>query len=205
MLLTRCPHFFTRYFKVIAIVTGLSLGIFGFASATSVRPPAVPIRFDPYIHRVTGAPADPVNIIFLTSSPDTVAADVHKVLAWDVVDGSPMLFVDNGASQPIAWQMGIQFTRSSRWHMRIEQVTHDGTNAYVLAAVHRDDDAPCGHVGTAFDKARRVVGSAFANAGYDVTKLQLGNTQSGLQCDGSYTAGDGTALVIDLTKPPHQG
>ncbi len=191
--------------KAAAIVLGLFLGAFGFASATSIDPPAVEIQFDGYIHRMNGALADPVNVIFVTSSPDAAAAAVHHVLGWSVLDGSGMTFIDQGVREPVAWQMGMQVNRGSRWHMRIEHAAHSGSQAYVLAAVHRDDDSACGHVGTAFDRARRVVGTAFANAGYDVTILQLANSRPGPQCDGSYTAGDGTAVVIDLTKPPHQG
>jgi hypothetical protein len=205
MVSKRLPPSLARFLKVLAIVAGASFGAFGFVSATSVEAPSVPLQFDQYIHRMNGAPADPINVIFLTTSSDIAAAEVHRVLGWDVVDGSPMTFIDNGANLPIASQMGVQFTRSSRWHMRIEQATRQGPGSYVLAAVHRDDDSACGHIGTAFDRGRRVVAAAFANAGYDVTTLRLGNSQPGIQCDGSYTSGDGTAVVIDLTKSARPG
>lgn len=187
------------------IVLGLLLGTVGFASGAGGEAPPVRAQFDEYIHRLNGAPADPVNLIFLTTDPDTAADAVHRVLGWDMVSGSSMTFVDQGTVRPVAWQMGMQFTRSSRWHMRIEDVTRSGSGAYVLAAVHRDDDAPCGHVGTEFDRARRVVAMAFAGAGYNVTTQHLGNTRPGRQCNGSYTSGDGIAVVIDLTRPPQQG
>lgn len=188
--------------RAFVIVASLFAGAFGFASATGLESPPLPIQFDQYIHRDSGDAADPINLIFVTTNADIAAEKVHEVLGWTVLDGSPMSFLDDGVSRPTAWQMGIQFSRASRWHMRIEQVNRDGPGAYVLAAVHRDDDSACGHIGIAFDRARRVVATAFSDAGYPVTILDLGNTNRGLQCDGSYTAGDGSVVVIDLTSPP---
>ncbi|HTE86817.1 MAG TPA: hypothetical protein VK821_19050 [Dehalococcoidia bacterium] len=188
--------------RVIAIAAGLFGAAFGFASATGLESPPVPMQFDQYIHRENGAPADPINLIFIAPNPEAAANAVHAVLGWDPLDGSPMQFLDEGLSRSSAWQMGIQFSRASRWHIRIENVTRDGQGEYVLAAIHRDDNAACGHVGGAFDRARDNVAGAFAAAGYSVTTLDLGNTRSGLQCDGSYTAGDGAAAVIDLSAPP---
>lgn len=188
--------------RVVAIAAGLFAAAFGFASATGLESPPVPMQFDQYIHRDSGAPADPINLIFIAPDPDTAAAAVHAVLGWDPLDGSPMQFYDAGVSDPSAWQMGVQFSRAARWHIRIEQASRQGQGEYVLAAVHRDDNAACGHVGGAFNRARQTVAAAFSAAGYDVTTLNLGNTAPGLQCDGSYTAGDGRAAVIDLSAPP---
>ena len=188
-------------FRLIALVTGIFLAAFGFASATDPEPLLVPVQFDHYIHRDGGAPADPVNLVFLTSPGTDPTASVHHVLGWDVVQGSPMSFIDSGAQEPSRWQMGMDLSRSARWHLRIENKSATGSASYLLAAVHRDDTTSCGHVGTAFNAARSTVADAFASAGYPVTMIDLGNDQPGRQCDGSYTSGDGLAAVIDLRTP----
>ena len=86
----------------------------------------------------------------------------------------------------------------SRYHVRIETITPDDAQDYVLAAVHRDDSVRCGHVGVAFDETRDLIARAFADAGYTVSLVRLGNSQSATHCDGTRNAGDGTAAVIDL-------
>lgn len=185
--------------RIVLLLSSLSTALIGFTQATGTASSPVALQFDPYIHRVDGAPADPINLIFYGADADAVAAAVHRVLGWPVADGSPMLFVDQGITFKTAWQLAQPVSRSARFHLRIEAVGAAANQDYVLAAVHRDDDAACGHVGTAFDETRQRVATGFANAGYSVSEVRLGNTNSGPQCDGSFTAGDGTAAVIDLT------
>ena len=74
-------------FRLIALVTGIFLAAFGFASATDPEPLLVPVQFDHYIHRDGGVPADPVNLVFLTSPGTDPTASVHHVLGWDVRAG----------------------------------------------------------------------------------------------------------------------
>lgn len=171
-----------------------------FAGTAGSGAPPPSLAFDPYIHRLDGAVADPVNLIFLGADADAVAATVHRVLGWSVVDGSPMQFVNGGVQRETLWHLGQDLDRATRLHLRIENVSAAERQGYVIAAVHRDDAAACGHVGGAFNAARGRVAGAFAAFGYPVSAIWLGNTDPGPQCDGSFTQGDGAAVVIDLTN-----
>ncbi|HZQ37066.1 MAG TPA: hypothetical protein VFD32_14135 [Dehalococcoidia bacterium] len=154
--------------------------------------------FDPYLHRSSGALADPVNLIFRGSLSQAEQA-VPRVLGWQPVQGSMMVFYDHGEHVRTGAQFGLNLPGGSRFHLRLEAVTGAHGASYVLAGVHRDDLTACGHVGRAFNAARDLVAGQFAQAGYTVTREYLGNTTPGRQCDGSFTAGDGAAAVIDLT------
>lgn len=159
--------------------------------------------FDPYLHRSSGALADPVNLIF-RGSLGQVEQAVPRVIGWQPVQGSMMLFYDHGEHLHSGAQFGLNLPGGSRFHLRLEAVTGAHGASYVLAGVHRDDLTACGHVGRAFNAARDLVAGQFAQAGYAVTREYLGNTTPGRQCDGSFTAGDGSATVIDLARgaPP---
>lgn len=167
----------------------------GFLHASST---GLPGAFDPYIHRVGGEPADPLNLIFRGGDADTVARLTQQLLGWPVVAGSPMEFIDQDHPHPTAWQFGYDLGHGSRYHLRIEAIGAADGQSYTLAAVHRDDSVACGHVGRAFDQVRDIVAQAFENAGYRVTIVWLGNTNDGPQCDGSRTAGGGEAAIIDI-------
>jgi hypothetical protein len=162
-------------------------------------------EFDPYLHRPqTGAPADPINLIFRNGTADEAANVALRVLGWTEVQGGGMTFIDADHARPTRWQIGADLGWGARYHMRIED---KGVEAnYVLAGVHRDDTTGCGHIGHYFDEARDLVARAFVAAGYTVTYVRLHNTTPGIQCDGSKTAGDGVAAVVDLassTPPAH--
>ncbi|HZQ37263.1 MAG TPA: hypothetical protein VFD32_15135 [Dehalococcoidia bacterium] len=167
----------------------------GFLHASST---GLPGSFDPYIHRAGGEAADPINLIFRGADADTAARIAQQLLGWPVVAGSPMDFFDEGHAHPTAWQLGGDLGHGSRYHLRIEATGATDGQSYTLAAVHRDDSVACGHVGRAFDQVRDIVAHAFADAGYRVTMVWLGNTNDGPQCDGSRTAGGGEAAIIDL-------
>lgn len=188
-----------RLFQALLLLGSLCAALAGFTQATGTASSPVSLEFNPYIHRLNGPAADPVNLIFYGADANAVAAAVHRVLGWTAVEGSPMTFTDEGVTRPMRWQFGQQLSRSARLHVRIEDLRATDSQDYVLAAVHRDDTAPCGHVGGAFDRERERVAKAFGAAGYAVTPVWLGNTAPGPQCDGSFTAGDGNAVVIDLT------
>jgi hypothetical protein len=197
-----------RLHRASFFLKGLLLGasffaaLVGFSQATGSASGPVALPFDPYVHRTNGPLADPINLIFYGADPDSVAATLHKVLGWPVTDGSPMIFVDHGAVRPTRWQLGQDLGRGNRWHIRIESVSADDGQDYVLAAVHYDKATACGHVGGQFNSARRRVVRALADAGYTVHAISLDNTEPGPQCDGTSTAGDGTVAVIDLAKAP---
>jgi hypothetical protein len=157
-------------------------------------------RFDPYLHRTNGDLADPINLIFRGTDEAAVAQTVQRVLGWSRVQGSAMFFYDQGSTHQTAWQFGFDLGQGSRLHMRLEQAGTAGGHPYVLAGVHRDDLVACGHVGHFFDQERDAVATAFSSLGYKVTIRRLDNTRPGLQCDGSLTAGDGTAAIIDLSS-----
>jgi hypothetical protein len=155
--------------------------------------------FDPYLHRSSGALADPVNLIFRGTLGQAEQA-VPWVLGWQPVQGSMMVFYDHDEHLRTGAQFGLNLPGGSRFHLRLEAVTDAHGASYVLAGVHRDDLTACGHVGRAFNTARDLVAGQFAQAGYTVTREYLGNTTPGRQCDGSFTAGDGSAAVIDLAS-----
>src|SRR5690242_6735355 len=99
------------------------MAAFGFASATDPEPPIMPLHFDQYIHRESGAAADPVNLVFIVSPDSDPAAQVHQILGWDPIQGSPMSFMDAGVLEPTQWQMGRDLNRGARWLMRIEKAS----------------------------------------------------------------------------------
>ncbi len=157
-------------------------------------------RFDPYLHRrATDALADPVNLVFLNATPDQVAEAAIRVLGWSETQGDQMTFIDGGVHRPVAYQIASDLGWGARLHMRIEG-GDAGNGSYVLAGVHRDDTFGCGHVGHYFEEARQTVAQAFARDGYMVTMLTLDNTAAAPQCNGTMTAGDGVAAVIDLAS-----
>ncbi len=157
--------------------------------------------FNPYLHRTTGELADPVNLIFRGDLATTMVA-VPAVLGWQPVAGSEMIFIDHDSTRATAAQFGLELGNGSRYHVRLEAVERQAGQTYVLAGVHRDDSVACGHVGRAFDLTRDLVAGSFEQAGYAASRLSLKNIESGRQCDGSFTFGDGTAVVIDLSHRP---
>lgn len=164
-------------------------------------PRELPRDFDSYIYRQNGVKADPVNVIFRGSDADKVAAAIERVLGWRPIRGSQMAFRRAAGTHVAVHQLGSLESEGSRVHIRIEAGPSDGTAGYVLAAVHRDETVPCGHVGRAFDETRDLVARAFATAGYNTYPVDLGNREPGDHCDASRIGGDGHAVVIDLMAP----
>ena len=183
----------------LLLLAPVSLAVAGLTGTPEAAPSAefVP-NFDPYIYRMNGSAADPINLIFRVGDAERVAEAVQRVLGWRPVAGSPMLFRDRGQERPTVRHFGLVLGGGVRLHMRIEAITAADGQDYVLAAVHRDASVPCGHTGGAFDETRDLVAGAFAAAGYKVTRVRLGNTAAGRHCDGSTTGGDGAAAMIAL-------
>ncbi|MGH2585807.1 MAG: hypothetical protein ACRDJE_12910 [Dehalococcoidia bacterium] len=175
-------------------------------SATTAAPDAslleAPKGFDPYIYRPTGELADPINVIFLHTDAATAAAAVERVLGWRPVVASSMTFKQRNGTRPTFRQLAADLGPGSRYHMRIQAVPITDTQTYVLASVHRDETAPCGHVGRGFDEMRDLVAERFTEAGFPARLEDLGNTTAGRHCDGSYVGGDGRAVLIDLSHVP---
>lgn len=189
----------------LVAVTGFAAPSPEEAAATVVPTPSplppLPAGLDPYLHRANGAVADPINLIFRGADADAVAAAVTRVLGWPAVNGSPMAFIRAGGQRGTGRQLGLDLGGGSRLHVRVEAVSAEEAQVYVLAAVHRDDPAACGHVGRAFDEIRDMVGRGFAAAGYRVVLVHLDNGSSGTHCDSTRLTGDGYAVIIDLTEP----
>lgn len=162
----------------------------------------VPVGFDPYIYRPTGELADPVNIIFLHTDGATAAAVAERVLGWRAATAAGMMFKNRTGARPTYRHLVADLSAQVRWHLRIQAVPLSDTQTYVLASVHRDDTAPCGHVGRGFDETRDIVGRAFAEAGFPTRIVYLDNTAAGQHCDGSRVGGDGAAVLIDLSAAP---
>jgi len=162
-----------------------------------------PTGFEPYIYRASGERADPVNIIFLHTDGATASAAVQRVLGWRSIVATSMTFKHRSeGARPTSRQLAADLSPGSRYHLRIQAVPLTDTQTYVLASVHRDETVACGHVGRAFDETRDLVAHAFAEAGYQTGYVDLGNTDSGPHCDGSRVAGDGRAVLIDLSRFP---
>jgi hypothetical protein len=174
---------------------------FGVAAHAAAEDVPLTEGFAPYLYRKNGQAADPVNIMFRTSDGKSAAKAVRDVLGWLPVSSTPMNFIDADKTRPTGWQFYLPLDAGARFHLRIESVTPADGRDYVLAAVHHDLLADCGHLGTAFDAMRDYVAHAFTEAGYRVETTTLGNTQPGRQCNGTFTAGDGRVAVIDLTRP----
>jgi hypothetical protein len=181
-----------------AVLLSVMAGTTLLAELVSAGPPELPTGFDPYLHRPSMAAADPINLVFLNADPDQVAAAVRAVLGWQPIPGSPMLFLVHAQALPTRWQLGVSLGGGSRVHLRVQDAAPGGDRAFVLAAVHRDDPVPCGHVGRAFDEMRDLVAGAFTAAGYSVTLVSLGNTGVARHCDGTVNGGDGRVAIIDL-------
>lgn len=179
----------------LLVLAGVVVAIAAPGAPLSTEPPP---GFDPYLRRSNGTAADPVNLIFRGTDAEHVAAAVQRVLGWRPVTGSMMHFLDQGRVRPAAWQLGVDLGGGSRLHLRIETVTRGDAQSYVLVAAHRDDRAPCGHVGRGFDETRDLIARSFASAGYAVASVWLGNTAPSRHCDGSLTEGDGNASLIEL-------
>lgn len=176
-------------------------------AASALSPTAAPLRdpllrvlpgIDGYLYRATGERADPVNLILWGVDTRTVVEAITRVLGWQPIEGSPMTFIDQGQPLLTTHHFGLPAGAGARLHLRLASPSHNGAETYVLAAVHRDDPAPCGHVGRAFNEARDLVAQAFAAAGYAVITVRRGNTDPGGHCDGSLTMGDGQIAVIRL-------
>jgi hypothetical protein len=165
-------------------------------------PLEAPSGFDPYIYRPSGERADPINIIFLHTDGATAAATSQRVLGWKPVVASGMSFKQRNGMRPTYRQLAADLSPQIRYHMRIQAVPITDTQTFVLASVHRDDTAPCGHVGRAFDDMRDVVAQKFNEAGFPTRIVDLENTAAGLHCDGSRVGGDGKAVLIDLSNVP---
>lgn len=201
-------HRWRAYALVLALVLSapVTLAIAMQTAAGPAPPPelepepalTLPSDFDPYLRRATDERADPINIVFWASSTQVVVEAVERVLGWRRVEGSKMVFLDRGQRRPTAFQFGLPLGAGSRYHLRIEEVEPGAGQLYVLAAVHRDEMAPCGHVGHGFDEARDLIAGAFAAAGYQVAIVDAGHTASGVHCDGSYTPSDGRVALIRL-------
>jgi hypothetical protein len=170
----------------------------------TAKPPALeaPSGFDPYIYRQNGERADPVNVVFLHTDGATAAATSQRVLGWKPVVATGMSFKQRNGTRPTFRQLAADLSPISRYHMRIQAVPITDTQTYVLASVHRDDTAPCGHVGRGFDDMRDLVAEKFREAGFPIRIIELDNTLAGLHCDGSRVGGDGKAVLIDLSSVP---
>lgn len=162
----------------------------------------LPTGFDPYIYRPNGERADPINIIFLHTDAPTADATAQRVLGWRPVVATGMSFKHKSGTRPTSRQLAADLGAQSRYHLRIQSVPITDTQMFVLASVHRDDTAPCGHVGRAFDETRDLVARLFREAGYPIRLIDLGNTATGQHCDGSRVPGDGAAILIDLSSVP---
>jgi hypothetical protein len=179
----------------------VALGAFALQHHSHAEAAEFPSGFNPYLHRTNGELADPINLIFRGSLPAAESV-VQQVLGWQPTQGSQMIFDDRSGQHGASAQFAFNLANGSRYHMRLGAVEEIDGQSYVLAAVHRDDMTACGHVGHNFNQVRDLVASAFAQAGYPNTRIDLKNTTPGLQCDGSYSSGDGYAVIVNLTHTP---
>jgi hypothetical protein len=156
-------------------------------------------RGDMYLHRLNGATADPVNVIFRNGSSAQAAQAVQQVLGWSPTNGSELQFWRADEPPLTSLQLALDLGGGSRYHIRIEQA-QAAANEDVLAGVHLDVRDTCGHIGQRFDEARDLLARGFENASYEVSTITLGNRQAGRQCNGSFTHGDGDAVIVNLAR-----
>ncbi len=147
---------------------------------------------------------DPINLVFDGNGSWTNSYDyVLAYLGWYDRGGSAQQFPDHSASP---WenqdgQAGSDCEICSRYHVRYNQ-GNDGGGAswgtWTMAPAHYDQVVWCGHKSSTYDGARNTIHNAFVNNGYTVGFIYRGNNQAARQCDGSYTAGDGSYVWIDI-------
>src|SRR6059058_5193681 len=95
-------------------------------------------RSDLYLHRLNGAPADPVNLIFAGGDTNAAAAAVQRVLGWRPASGSELLFWQEAEPALSSRQLALDLGHGSRFHIRIEQAYQPNPRGEVLAGVHLD-------------------------------------------------------------------
>jgi hypothetical protein len=199
----RASHLHSGWRRGLQGLMVLAALIAPLASIASAADRGVATRFDLYLHRASGATADPVNVIFENADPETAANLIPQVLGWRPTSGSELLFWHVGVPALATRQFALDLGHGSRFHIRVDRTAFDDAGRMaVLAGVHLDVLTSCGHIGQQFDRARDLVAAGFAAAGYPVSHVQLGNAQPGLQCNGTFTNGDGSAVVIDLGAVP---
>lgn len=116
-------------------------------------------------------------------------------------------FADHSASP---WenqdsQAGSDCDLCSRYHLRYNEGNDWGGaswGTWTMAPGHYDQVVWCGwfwgHASTTFDGARNVVHNAFVNNGYTIGWINRGNNQASVQCNGTWVAGDGQYVWIDI-------
>ncbi len=151
---------------------------------------------------------DPINLIFDVNGSWTNSYDyVLAYLGWYDRGGSTQQFPDHSASP---WenqngQAGSDCDFCNRYHLRYNQGNDWGGaswGTWTMAPAHYDQVewscSPPNHKSSTYDGARNVVHNAFVNNGYTVGWVYRGNNRGIRQCDGSYTAGDGYYVWIDI-------
>jgi hypothetical protein len=160
------------------------------------------VEFEPYLRRSDGRSADPVNVIFVGErEAQRVALLLVGVMRWAPIPGSDMAFVERGTLRWTQLQLGA-VAPGARKHIRLAGAEQESARwgSYTLAAVHRDVDVECGHVGAAFDEERNALAQHLGAAGYSISWLRLGNDGPVEHCDGRLTRGDGWVAVVDLRR-----
>lgn len=87
------------------------------------------------------------------------------------------------------------FARASRVHIRLYAGSHNNS-AVTVGAIHRDALSFCGDAAISFDVAREWAAERLREKGFDVVHVRNKERGSVRQCDGSWTATDGLALLV---------
>jgi hypothetical protein len=149
---------------------------------------------------------DPINLIFDINGTWTNTYDrVLAYLGWYDRGGTTQQFPDHSSSP---WenqngQAGSDCDLCERYHLRYNQGNDSaaGWGTWTMAPAHYEQYTWCGapyHKSSTYDGARNVVHNAFVNNGYTIGWVNRANNQAVRQCDGSYTAGDGWYVWIDI-------
>lgn len=158
---------------------------------------------NPYLARLSGQRADPLNVIFLGSNDVAFISHlISTVFGWREGDGTTMLFAQRGDPTPQDKQLVSQPENGRRYHIRLKagEGSLEG-QPFVLGAVHMDFTTSCGHVGREFNAARETLLNGFASRNFSIEYAYWGNMEPAQHCDGSEIASDGYIAIISVPSP----
>lgn len=148
---------------------------------------------------------DPLNLYFAGSLAELhVASDAARtclaVSPTRLANGQWFLEFLSGVTSSHRHDMSLGgerdlFARAARVHVRLYAGSSTG-GPITAGAIHRDALSFCGDAAVSFDTAREWAGERFRAHGLKVARVRDKERGSVRQCDGSWTATDGFALVV---------
>ena len=163
----------------------------------------------------TGAPKQPVNIVFADVDSETELRDhfLDHLPGWNHESGANLNFSQDDASCAVQdFQLATAGGLSlSRDHIRFKggHASDLAYGEYYLAAPHRDSTELClgslfvpHHEGTSFNLIRDLIAAAFEAGAHRVHWISVGNTDPASELCLTDQAGDGLVAVIWIPPMP---